>query len=88
MSDVSPLSGISGLSFDSTLLPPLLFFCQLLLLFLFCLLLFFFFFFSYWPILLTFYQKILQFCLFGKRIFGRAMVWLLFNISPDKIPSG
>ena len=27
MSDVSPLSGISGLSFDSTLLSPLLFFC-------------------------------------------------------------
>ena len=41
MSDVSPLSGISGLSFDSTLLSPLLFFCLVLLLFLsivFCLL--------------------------------------------------
>ena len=34
MSDVSPLSGISGLSFDSTLLSPLLFFCLVLLLFL------------------------------------------------------
>ena len=33
MSDVSPLSGISGLSFDSTLLSPLLFFCLVLLLF-------------------------------------------------------
>ena len=30
----SPLSGISGLSFDSTLLSPLLFFCLVLLLFL------------------------------------------------------
>ena len=34
MSDVSPLSGISGLSFDSTLLSPLLFFCLVLLPFL------------------------------------------------------
>ena len=34
MSDVSPLSGISGLSFDSTLLFPLLFFCLVLLPFL------------------------------------------------------
>ena len=31
MSDVSLLSGISGLSFDSTLLSPLLFFCLVLL---------------------------------------------------------
>ena len=34
MSDVSPLSGISGLSFDSTLLSPFLFFCLVLLPFL------------------------------------------------------
>ena len=34
MSDVSPLSGISGLSFDSTLLSPLLFFCLVLIQFL------------------------------------------------------
>ena len=34
MSDVSPLSGISGLSFDFTLLSPLLFFCLVLLPFL------------------------------------------------------
>ena len=34
MSDVSPLSEISGLSFDSTLLSPLMFFCLVLLLFL------------------------------------------------------
>ena len=33
-SDVSPLSGISGLSFDSTLRSPLLFFCLVLLPFL------------------------------------------------------
>ena len=31
MSDVSPLSGISGLSFDSTFLSSLLFFCLVLL---------------------------------------------------------
>ena len=48
MSDDSPLSAISGLSFDSTLLSPLLFFCRDLLLsqsyqFSAC-----------WPILLTF----------------------------------
>ena len=35
MSDVTPLSGISGLSFYSQLLSPLLFFCLVLLLFLF-----------------------------------------------------
>ena len=34
MSDVSPMSGISGLSFDYTLLSPLLFFCLVLLCFL------------------------------------------------------
>ena len=34
MSDVFPLSGISGLSFDSTLLSPLLFFSLVLLPFL------------------------------------------------------
>ena len=34
MSDVSPLPGISGLPFDSTLLSPLLFFCLVLLPFL------------------------------------------------------
>ena len=34
MSDVSPQSGISGLSFDSTLLSTILFFCLILLLFL------------------------------------------------------
>ena len=34
ISDIFPLSGLSGLSFDSTLLSPLLFFCLVLLLFL------------------------------------------------------
>ena len=37
MSDVFRLSGITRLSFDSTLLPPLLFFCRVLCLFLSCL---------------------------------------------------
>ena len=32
MYDATPTSGISGLSFDSTSLPPLLFFCLVLLL--------------------------------------------------------
>ena len=34
MSDVNPLSGISGLSFDSLVLSPLLLFCLVLLPFL------------------------------------------------------
>ena len=54
MSDVSPLSGISGLSFDSTLLSPLLFFCLVLLPFLsYCFL-------PAGPFFSTFFQKILQ----------------------------
>ena len=56
MSDVSPLSGISGLSFDFTLLSPLLFFCLVLLPFLS--------FSASWPFLLNFFQKILQYFLF------------------------
>ena len=36
MSNFSPLSGISGLSFDFPVLSLLLFFCLVLLLFLFC----------------------------------------------------
>ena len=59
MSDVSlptpphllPLSGISELSFDFTILSHVLFFCLVLLLFP----LFFFFFSVCWPILLTFF---------------------------------
>ena len=46
-----PISRISGLSFDSTLLSPLSFFCWVLLLFLSCLL-----FSACWPILLTFFS--------------------------------
>ena len=40
MSDVFPLSGISGLSSDFSFLSPLLFFCLVLLLFLSCLVIF------------------------------------------------
>ena len=55
MSDVSPLSGISGLSFDSTLLSPLLVLLPSpvtlsVLSFSAC-----------WPFLLNFFQKILQY---------------------------
>ena len=63
MSDVSPLSGISGLSFDSTLLSPLLFFCLVLLLFLSYLLS------ACWLILLNFFQKILLHFLLRDRLF-------------------
>ena len=55
MSDNSPLSGISGLSFDSTLLSPLSFFCLIQLLFppyLFS---------ARWPMLQNFFTKILQY---------------------------
>ena len=51
MSDVFPLSGISGLSFDSTLLSPLFFFCLVLLLFLS------YSFSGYWSILLHFFPE-------------------------------
>ena len=61
MSHVSPLSGISGLSFDSTLVSLLLFFCQIPLLCL-CYL-----FAACWPIFLIFFfftKKFLSvFCL-------------------------
>ena len=57
MSDVSPLSGISGLSFDSPLLSPLLFFCIVLLLFLSYL----FFFLPVGPFSCTFSRKFFQF---------------------------
>ena len=63
-----PLSGISGLSFDSTLLSPLLFFCLLPLLSLSCL----FFILLSLRILLTFFLKILQHFSFGDRLFGMA----------------
>ena len=63
MSDVSPLSGISGLSFDSTLLSPLLFFCLVLVPFLLYL------FSGYWSFLLNFFQKILQYFSLTDRLF-------------------
>ena len=63
MSDVYPLSGISGRSFDSTLLSPLLFFCLVLLPFL-----------SYrflpaGPFFSTFFQKIVQYFSLRDRLF-------------------
>ena len=57
LSDVFPLSGISGLSFDSPLLSTLLVFFLILSLFL-CYL---FSSSSYWSIPLNFFQKILQY---------------------------
>ena len=58
MSDVSLLSGISGLSFDSILLSHLLFFYLLPLFFLSFLLLFFFSFFAGWLFFFFFLHKI------------------------------
>ena len=63
MSDVSPLSGISGLSFDSTLLSPLLFFCLDLLPFQSD------FFSACWSFLLNFFQKIIQYFSLRDRLF-------------------
>ena len=62
MSDVSPLSGISGLSFDSTLLSPLLFVCLVLLPFLS---------YRFLPAgpFLNFFQKILQYFSLRDRLF-------------------
>ena len=59
MSDVSPLSGTSGLSFDSTLLTisSLVFLPSPVALSVF------FFSLACWPILLNFFQKILQYFL-------------------------
>ena len=69
MSDVSPLSGISGMSVDSTLLFPLLFFCLLLLLFLPRL-----FSSAYLPTLLTFlFQRILRYFSSRERLFDIAL---------------
>ena len=56
MSDVFPLSGISGLSFDSTLLSLVLFFGLVLVLFESYL------FSDCWPILLTFSRKMFSIC--------------------------
>ena len=69
MPDVSPLSGISGLSFDSTLLSPLLFFCLVLLPFLPYLFL------PAGPFFLTFSRKFFNIFLEEIGFF----VWLLFR---------
>ena len=71
MFDVSPLCGISGLSFDTTLLSPLLFFCLVLLLFLSYLFL------SAGPFFWIFFQKVLQYFLLRDRFFCMAPVWQL-----------
>ena len=57
------LSGISGLSFDSTLLSPLSFLCLVLTLSVLS------FFPARWPILLNFFQKILQYFSLRDRLF-------------------
>ena len=67
MSDVSPLSGISGLSFDSDLLSPLLFFYLVLLLFLLS-------FSACSSIFLNIFQKILQYFSLRDRHFCMAPV--------------
>ena len=63
MSNVFPLSGISGLSFDSTLLSPLLFFCLVPFLFQYGL------FSACWPILLNFFQNFFQYFSLRSRLF-------------------
>ena len=73
MSDVSPLSGISGLSFDSTLLSPLLFICLVLLPFLS--------FSASWSFLLNFFQKILQYFSLRERLFCMTPVQQLGEVS-------
>ena len=77
MSDVSPPSGVSGLSFNSTLLSSLLFFCLIPLLFLSCH--FSFFFSAYQPILLTFFQEVFQYFSLRGRLFGTAIVQQLWE---------
>ena len=68
MSDVTLLSGISGLSFDSPFLSLLLFFLPsplaLSVLSFFC----------YWSILLTFFQKTIKYFLLRVRLFCMALV--------------
>ena len=73
MSDVSPLSGISGLSLDSIFLSPVLFLCLVLLPFLS--------FSACWPVLLNFFQKILQYFSLKDRLFCMAPLWQLGEIS-------
>ena len=75
MSDVSPLSGISGLSFHSTLLSPSVFFCLALLPVLSYLLL------PAGPFFQTFIQKILRHFSLRDRLFCMAPVQQLGDVS-------
>ena len=68
MSDVSLLSGISGLSFDSTLLSLVLLPSPVT-------------FSAYWPIPKNFFQKILQYFLLGDQLFCMASVQQLGGVS-------
>ena len=70
MSDVYPLSGISGLSFDSTLLSHLVFLPSPVTLSVF----FSFLFPAFWPILLNLFLKILQYFSLRDRHFCMAPV--------------
>ena len=67
MSDVSPLSGISGLSFDSILLSPLVLLPSPVTLSVLS-------FSACWPFLLHFFQKILQYFSLRDRLFCMAPV--------------
>ena len=77
MSDVTLLSGISGLSFDSHFLPPLWFFCLVLLLFLTC------HFSANGPFSCLFSQKTQTFFV---RLFCMALFFLLMVHSPACFP--
>ena len=86
MSDVSPLSGISGLSFDCTLQSPLVFFCLVLVLFLSYLFL------PAGPFCWTFSRKFFQyfssrerFFLHGSCLAARRSKWVcgMCSILPD-----
>ena len=70
-----PLSEISGLSFDSTLLSPFLFFCLILLLFLPYL------FSAGWSIHLSSFQKILQYFSLRDRLFCMVPIQQLGEVS-------
>ena len=70
-----PLYGISGLSFDSTLIFPVLFLCLVMLIFLSYL------FSACWPILLIFFQKILQHFSLRDWLFCMASVQQLGGVS-------
>ena len=67
MSDVSPVSGISGLSFGSTLLSPLVLLPSPVILSVLS-------FSACWSFLLNFFQKILQYFSLRERLFCMAPV--------------